>query len=101
MFPVELDIAPEFQSWVDRNVAEAVWSPVDNFSSLVDQLPGIYPAEVFSSLLRLAKCDSGVDRVAPMLALSASASNDMRTPSVWYADLLPPHPLDFEWRFSR
>lgn len=97
---MELDIAPEFQSWVDRKISEVVQLPVDDFSSLVDHLPGIYPAEVLSSLLRLAKGDSGLGRVARLLALSANASNTFPTPSIWYTDLLPPHPLDFEWRFS-
>lgn len=101
MFPVELDTADEFKSWVDRMVAEAVRLPIDNFSSLVEYLPGIYPEEVRHSLLRLAQADSGVDHVAPLMALSANASNEILTQSVWYADLLPPHPLDFEWRFSR
>lgn len=93
------DIGVEFENWVDRKVAEVILAHVSDFSTLVEHLPGIYPAEVLTSLKRLVTNDTQLNRVAVALIKSATVTNQI--PSSSNTKLPPPHPLDYEWRFSR
>jgi hypothetical protein len=97
------DIGAEFSSWVDEKVAEAMQPSAANFAALVERLPGIYPTEILASLNRLATGPGQIDGAATTLARSASIEISAPAPfrSHRTAALLPPHPLDYEWRFSQ
>lgn len=95
------DIGVEFEKWIDQSVAEALRLRVTDFSVLVDRLPGIYPAEILVSLRRLGMSHAGVNGMALALSRSATILHQIRSLSGSHTNLLPPHPLDYEWRFSR
>ena len=88
-----------FKLQVDAWVTRAVESGVMSFDDLLSTLPGVYPTYAIKSLLRLGKAN----RIKPGLA--HRIERQARTPIVTQPSprsaLLPPHPLDFEWRFSR
>lgn len=94
------DIGAEFGNWVDQRVAEAMQLHVGDFATLVERLPGIYPVEVLASLNRLGGTRQ-IDGMAVALASSAAISPRLLSSPDGGAKLLPPHPLDYEWRFSR
>lgn len=95
------DIGAEFSSWVDEKVAEAMQARAADFAALIERLPGIYPGEVLASLKRLAIGPGQIDGAATALAKSASIDIPTLSSSNRATTLLPPHPLDYEWRFSR
>lgn len=94
------DTAAEFESWVDSRVAELVRPHLSDFATLVEALPGIYPAEVLASLKRVGMDHDGINGVALKLTQSAAAPNQAPSILRHRLKLLPPHPLDYEWRFS-
>lgn len=94
------DIGAEFESWVDRKVTEVMQPHVSDFSTLVEGLPGIYPADVLASLKRLGMSHAGINGMALALTRSATAPNPALSLPRSRTKLLPPHPLDYEWRFS-
>lgn len=94
------DIGAEFESWVDHMVAEVMQPHVSDFATLVESLPGIYPAEVLASLRRLGTGHAGINGMALALTHSATVSNQALSIPGSRTKLLPPHPLDYEWRFS-
>jgi hypothetical protein len=67
-----------------------------SFDALVRTLPGVYPTEVLTTLDRLgASGQLEGTQVMRLLARQGSFADI-------YAGTLPvPHPLDFDWRFSR
>ncbi len=95
------DIEAEFDRWVDQAVAEAMQPHISDFSTLVERLPGIYPVEVLASLKRLGEKHAQVNGMAAALTHSAAVAGQTRSSSGNRTKLLPPHPLDYEWRFSR
>jgi hypothetical protein len=95
------DIGAEFDRWVDQTVAEVMQPHISDFSTLVERLPGIYPVEVLASLKRLGTRHAQVNGMAAALTHSATVAGQALSSSGNRTKLLPPHPLDYEWRFSR
>jgi hypothetical protein len=89
----------DFRNWIDREVLLVLRTETSDFNSLVESLPGIYPAEVYDSLKRLmiqgGPNASQLDRLVSSASLAPSALGFQNAEL-----LLPPHPLDYEWRFS-
>ena len=69
------------------------------FDGLLSTLPGVYPTYAIESIRRLSKAN----RIHPRLAhrIERQARTPMATQPSSRSALLPPHPLDFEWRFNR
>ncbi len=86
-----------FRRQVDRWTLTAVRDGVASFDALVCALPGVFPPIVSEGLERLlasgAISQSEYERVG--------VRQPMREPrAVVQAVLPPPHPLDFDWRYS-
>jgi len=88
----------KFDSWLLQEIRQLMDQRVNNFCDLVLRLPSVYPSDVMAVLKTLADEDPG-DKRALSLAVSATdkAPTEIREP---ISTLRPPHPLDFEWRFS-
>jgi hypothetical protein len=88
-----------FEARVDRWVLDACRENERTFTGLLDRLPGVYPQVALESLDRLAR-HGRIDR-----SLSDTLSTQAYTlehQQLTGNSLLPlPHPLDFEWRFTR
>jgi hypothetical protein len=89
VFNVQVD------AWVTRALSEGV----NSYGQLLSTLPGVYPTQALESLQRLRRVRKVSPAVVSQIVREArqrpSALGPMR------GALLPPHPLDFEWRFSR
>ena len=88
-----------FLAKVDALTLEAARSGSGPFADLLLRLPSIYPTEVLGALDRLARSGRITERASDRLRQEAgqmvARSSSERT-------LLPlPHPLDYEWRFTR
>ena len=91
------DIA--FTDRVDAWVSDALAAGKATFGEILCVLPGVYPTEVLPSLRRITA--AGGLQPDRLDAIERDASRH-RTPVRRGIDWLPlPHPLDFEWRFSR
>ncbi len=95
------DIGAEFDSWVDQKVAEVMQPHASDFATLVESLPSIYPAEILASLKRLRTSHVQANGTAAALTHSATVASQTLSISSNRTKLPPPHPLDYEWRFSR
>jgi len=90
----------EFEAWIEQTVAAALERPHADFASLTSTLPGIYPQEVLRALYALDGRRAQLNGVPAMLAVSARHQIAVPRPPSGLLGLLPPHPLDFEWRFA-
>lgn len=88
-----------FQSRVDGWVAEAIAGGASTFGTLLSSLPGVFPTIALEAVHRLRQ-SGRVDRTAAE-ALENQARVARRTPSGTDDRLPPPHPLEFEWRFTQ
>jgi hypothetical protein len=88
-----------FRLQVDAWVTRAVKGGVVSLDDLLRSLPGVYPTYAIESVRRLGKAN----RIEPRLAhrIERLAKLPIATQASPRSSLLPPHPLDFEWRFSR
>ena len=88
-----------FNVQIDAWVTRAVDGGVRSFDDLLTRLPGVYPTYAIESVRRLGK----TNRISPTVA--HSIERQARSPATiqpsYRSALPPPHPLDFEWRFSR
>ncbi|MGE0847737.1 MAG: hypothetical protein AB7L41_15835 [Flavobacteriaceae bacterium] len=87
-----------FSVKVDAWIANALAGGCVDYATLLRRLPGVYPTEILFSLDRLAA--SGA--VDPAFAAAARRqAKNANSPGAEGRSLLPPpHPLDFEWRFT-
>jgi len=88
-----------FNLQVDAWVSRAVNGGVSSFGDLLSTLPGVYPTQALDSLRRLRRAK----RISVGFAsyIERQARTKPRPLGSLRSALLPPHPLDFEWRFSR
>jgi hypothetical protein len=87
-----------FDVQVDAWVDEALKRGSSTFGELLSSLPGVFPPAALSSLHRLRqrrRIGAAFARNLERQACTACAPKPLRRDS-----LLPPHPLDFEWRFT-
>lgn len=90
----EENFGRKVEQWVEAGVAAG---PKD-FDQLLKHLPSVHPTAVvdaFLSLVAKRRIDANtLARLSPRIAVESRAS--------WtaYSVLPPPHPLDYEWRFT-
>ena len=87
-----------FEEQVDAWVSEALRSGSNTFGELLSNLPGVFPTTALNSVHRLQRSRRISAAIARRLkhdAHTACIPRPLRRDS-----LLPPHPLDFEWRFT-
>lgn len=88
-----------YLQFVSRLILDAISDGCDDFADLVDCLPGVYPATVLDTLKQIGA--SQVSQQARVAALMDSASLTYHGDALGrFDEVLPPHPLDYEWRFS-
>lgn len=89
-----------FDTWVREEIVHALGRAPRDFAALTAALPGIYPQEVLRTLEAITRQELCLASVAESLAVSAR--DQAIVPPAWSGlhGLLPPHPLDFEWRFA-
>ncbi len=80
-------------TWVRDTLARGM-----SFETLLRCLPGIYPTAVLASLKRLRRENEISDEA--FRALEKSATKDQQE-LIFDRSLPPPHPLNFEWRFTK
>jgi hypothetical protein len=83
---------------VDGWISRALGHGPCHFAELLSRLPGVYPCTVLKALSRIQQ-DGRLD---PNLAATLEREASTFIPAVGATtDILPPpHPLDFEWRFT-
>ena len=86
-----------FESRVEFWLLKSLSAGVTSFSSLLAELPGVYPTAAMAGIRRLVKSGRISVELGRQLALQARAASN---PTSTYTELPPPHPLDFEWRFN-
>ena len=87
-----------FESRVEFWLLKSLSAGVTSFSSLLAELPGVYPTAAIAGIRRLVKSGRISVELGRKLALQARAAS---SPISTYIELPPPHPLDFEWRFNQ
>ncbi|QFT83145.1 hypothetical protein FIU89_21170 (plasmid) [Roseovarius sp. THAF27] len=87
-----------FESRVEFWLLKSLSAGVTSFSSLLAELPGVYPTAAMAGIRRLVKSGRISVEMGRKLALQARVAS---SPTSTYAELPPPHPLDFEWRFNQ
>ena len=93
------DRAIAFRTFVDRAVADALRGGASSFAALLQALPSIYPTEALAALDRLGPVGL-IDADVLVRLRGQAAARPFERPEG--QSLLPlPHPLDFEWRFTR
>lgn len=94
-----MDAAQAHRLVIDVLVADAAARSA-SFGDLISRLPGVPPDETVLALRRLAAAhliDSGAAaRLAPCVQPARTASENAEADGM----LPPPHPLDYDWRFS-
>jgi len=98
--PLEGTDQSRFEAWVDQAVTHALSHPYTDFAELTACLPGIYPQEVFRALGTIPIREPRFEALSEALASSAQRAGLVAVPPSGLLGLPPPHPLDFEWRFS-
>jgi len=91
--------ASAFRRQVDAWVIAEVQKGVATFDDLICRLPGVYPTHAYDSLGRL--CQSGAISRAEYRRANRRRDTEVavrRHPDV--PSLPPPHPLDYDWRYS-
>jgi hypothetical protein len=85
----------QVDAWVSRSVAGGV----STFHDLLSSLPGVFPSHALASVRRLRQAKRIRSGLASRIEQQARGRPVIQAPM---RDLLlPPHPLDFEWRFNR
>jgi SAM-dependent methyltransferase len=88
-----------FANWIIGEVKLLLARGIDNFAELVEILPSVYPSAVLEILHKLQDERLSTPQIADLI-LSAAAPYRSKALIKQASPLLPPHPLDYEWRFS-
>lgn len=88
----------DFTARIDVLTQAAIGTGATSFAALLRRLPGVYPTELLASLDRLAAGGAIGQATAGLVRRQAATGG---TAVVEGRSLLPPpHPLDYEWRFT-
>ena len=82
---------------LDRSIVDAVDSGVHGLWQLISVLPGYYPTSVRDAARRLAA--NAV--IPPTILDEASPIESVSEAQLEVPGLSMPHPLDYDWRFTR
>lgn len=88
-----------FRRQVDRWTLAAVSHGVEHFEGLLCALPGVYPSIVAASLPRLCQ-EGAISADQYRQACARQARDDGASIRCSPPALPPPHPLDFDWRYT-
>lgn len=91
-------VEERFRSRIDDQVAIAIATLPVSFEALLRALPGVYPLDVLAALARLVSAGRMCPNSEKQLSLDASTRIYRQ---IAQSDLPVPHPLDFEWRFTK
>ena len=82
---------------LDRSIVDAVREGVHDLWHLISVLPGYYPTAVRDAVGRLV-----ANSVIPLAILDEASSTELVSEAQLEVPGLPtPHPLDYDWRFTR
>lgn len=90
----------KFRETVDSWITAAINGGCSNFVDLIERLPSVYPKEITESLERLQQLNTHDPFLLERLLNGSKEPTVFTQRSVDSCVLPPPHPLDFEWRFS-
>lgn len=88
-----------FRRRVDRWTLAGVRHGVEHFDGLLSALPGVYPPIVAASLTRLFR-QGAISLDHYRQACARQARDDGESIRCLPPSLPPPHPLDFDWRYT-
>jgi hypothetical protein len=88
-----------FDAQVEAWGVEAFEAGASSFPEFLARLPGVYPAVALDALYRLQR--SGRVSVDLSSSLERQPRSDGHVAPIVLSPLPPPHPLDFEWRFTK
>ena len=88
----------DFHENLDNSVFSNINDGFDQLAPLLERFPGLYPATLVDSLRRLESTGRISTKVLHKLG-EPSHSLDAAPPSK--EDMPVPHPLDFDWRFTK
>ena len=89
----------EFEKRIDRWVLRRVLEGETDFSQLVVSLPGVYPSRVADSLRRQLHVHRPISAMLAQIEHGQGTSVSSDYNSITRVEM--PHPLDYDWRFSR
>jgi cytidylate kinase len=84
----------KFEAILREIVAAHIKQKDSEFDDLVLSLPSVYPAQVLKALRQLSNASSRAKEIADRVCIPRNGNNKE------IADDLPPHPLDYDWRFT-
>jgi len=99
MIRTKAHVLRTFKAQVESWIAEALEVGACNFPELLARLPGVYPPVALDALCRMKRKGRLSPEIANTLERQLPNPGCMASHSLDY--LPPPHPLDFEWRFTR
>jgi hypothetical protein len=85
----------EVESWINAVLS----SEACPFAELLSRLPGVHPCTALEAVQRMqeaGRLDASIARF-----LQRDAATPLSFAATYSSTLPPPHPLDFEWRFSQ
>jgi hypothetical protein len=89
-----------FKKAVELWIFEAIERDIKDFNHLVLSLPSVDPTYVLRTLRRLRRtCPEHSSKIAKLM-LTAQPEPSSLSSIYGYDTLPPPHPLDYDWRFS-
>jgi hypothetical protein len=94
-----VQVQREFERQIDAWVVHALQDHTLTFARLLTRLPGVFPSAALDSVHRLAQFGQIESEFAERLERQAALPR--RSNRTAFSRLPPPHPLDFEWRFTR
>jgi hypothetical protein len=94
-----LRVQSAFNAQVETKAAQALGAGISSFPEFLARLPGVYPAVALNALYRMQRNGKVSANLRRMLERQARGYRSL-TPIV-LDSLPPPHPLDFEWRFTK
>lgn len=91
-----------YGKWVASLTQKALAKGVTQFADLVELLPGVYPTTVLEALLEQPSGAAPGHHAQEIGRVIESARRPLLHDGLAGLEpFFPPHPLDFEWRFSR
>jgi hypothetical protein len=94
-----LRVPGAFDTQVETWAAQALQAGSSSFPELLARLPGVYPVVALDALYRMHR--NGQVSAGLLHMLERQARSYGHAPPLVLDPLPPPHPLDFEWRFTK
>ena len=85
------------ENQIDQSILQSINNGKWQFNDLILAVPGVYPTEILNSISRLTDCQFISPKILKDLQMFVSSSSTYDLKS----NILPSHPLDFTWYFSK